>query len=183
MTNRAKDRRKRPPFRRGVPRPDCWEVSISREDAEDIATYYASEGYLGVNIRAIDYGRYRYITEGYSPRSRNPGRGPNPTSNGGSGAASLYKSFHGAIPRTREVLYEPPQAPLVKIGRLVKLEYRPEPPSTRTGTQFYHNMGDTGEVKLASNVVLATDKDGKHLYIVKDKAGKRPYFTNRGVIG
>ena len=97
---------------------------------------------------------------------------------------SLYEQFHGNPPaRIRKVQYEEPKGILMKIGRLVSLEYEPEPPSTHVGTRFAHEMGDTGTKVLKSNSILASDTKGKNLYILRDKGKKRPYFSERGLIG
>lgn len=96
----------------------------------------------------------------------------------------LYQSFHGNPPKgTRKVNYQPPPKKLIKVGRITQIRYRPEYPSKHEGTEFYHNMGDTGEKKLKSNAILATDPKGKWIYIVKDKDTKHPFFSSRGVIG
>ena len=98
----------------------------------------------------------------------------------------LYESFHGSKSKgIRKVKYNAPKPgeTLVKIGRLVRLEYEPEFPSKHTGVRFFHVMGDTGETKLPSNTILATDTKGENLYILKDKPKKRPYFSGRGIIG
>ena len=95
---------------------------------------------------------------------------------------SLYQAFHGSPPRAiRKVAYEPPKGQLVKIGRLVRIEYEPEYPSKRTGTRFYHELGDTGSIILPNKPLLVTDKKGKNLYIIKDKAST--HFSERGIIG
>ncbi len=96
----------------------------------------------------------------------------------------LYESFHGTSPiRTRKVTYENPEGTLVKIGRLIRIEYAPEYPSKHTGTRFYHDSGDTGTKMLKSNLILATDTKGKNLFLVRDKESKYPFFSSRGVIG
>ena len=98
-------------------------------------------------------------------------------------ANNLYFAFHGANPKVRRVKYVAPKEPLIKIGRLVSLEYIPERPSRKAGTRFSHEMGDTGVRMLSSNCVLCTDKEGRNLYIIKDKGGSRPKFESRGIIG
>ena len=99
---------------------------------------------------------------------------------------SLYESFHGSPPlRQRKISYEPPPKgkPLVKVGRISQINYIPEFPSKKSGTEFYHLSGDTGEKTLKSNLILATDQDGKNLYLLKDKKSKHPFFSSRGLIG
>ena len=97
---------------------------------------------------------------------------------------SLYEGFHQTEPaRTRKIGYEPPNGVLVKIGRVTQINYRPEEPSKRKNSEYYHKMGDTGEKTLKSNTILATDRMGNNLYLLNDKQGKYPKFTDRGIIG
>ena len=98
---------------------------------------------------------------------------------------SLYQAFHGVSPiRKRKVFYEPPPNEIIKIGDLSEIKYKPASPSKHAGQEFYHKLGDTGSNVLKTNLILATDKDGKNLYLVKkDKNVKRPYFSAQGIIG
>ena len=100
---------------------------------------------------------------------------------------SLYEAFHGSPPlRQRKISYEPPpkDKPLLKVGRISQINYIPEFPSKKSGQEFYHLSGDTGEKTLKSNLILATDSKGKNLYLLKDKKNRRPYFSGkRGIIG
>ena len=97
---------------------------------------------------------------------------------------SLYKSFHGVSPiRKRKVFYEEPKGEIIKIGRLVRIEYEPEPPSKLTGTRYTHEGGDLGHKTIKSNAILATNKKGTQLYIVREKKTKYPRFSGRGIIG
>lgn len=93
----------------------------------------------------------------------------------------LYQDFHGNNPaRVRNVhLPEPIGGRVIAIGRLMRLEYEPYPPSKHAGTRFYHVMGDDGNRILKDKPILATD--GRSLFIVPDKAS--PRFTGRGIIG
>ena len=97
----------------------------------------------------------------------------------------LYEAFHGTKPTVRKIKYQPPnpKEPLIKVGRIRRIEYEPEPPSKLKNIRFYHEMGDTGSKVLESNVILATDKKGKNLYILRDKKSKHPFFSSRGIIG
>ncbi len=98
--------------------------------------------------------------------------------------SSLYRSFHGTEPKgVRKVYYSPPEGVLTKIGDLTELKYIPSAPSKYAGTEFVHASGDTGEAVLKTNCILATDKSGENIYLVKDKPIKRPYFSGRGIIG
>ena len=100
--------------------------------------------------------------------------------------SSLYESFHGNPPKgVRKVFYNPPSSvePLVKIGDLSEIRYRPTEPSQYSGTEFYHKSGDTGEQILKTNLILATDAKGENLYLVRDKDIKRPFFNDMGIIG
>jgi hypothetical protein len=96
---------------------------------------------------------------------------------------SLYESFHGVAPiRKRKVFYNPPTGDLLSIGELSQINYKP----TRgrySNTEFYHKSGDTGEKILKTNLILATDKDGKNLYLLRKNNSKYPVFTDRGIIG
>lgn len=98
---------------------------------------------------------------------------------------SLYESFHGVAPSKKtKVYYEPPAGELIQIGELTQINYRPRKPSLRNSNEFFHKSGDTGEKMLPTNLILATDKDGKNLYLVrKNKDSKYPVFTDRGIIG
>jgi hypothetical protein len=99
-------------------------------------------------------------------------------------SSSLYESFHGMPPKTkRKVHYTNPKGTLIKIGRISEIKYKPEGSTKFLNTEFYHISGDTGEQKLKSNLLLCTDLDGKNIYLVKDKPGKHPFFSERGVIG
>ena len=98
--------------------------------------------------------------------------------------AKLYQSFHGNPPaRTRKIKYSnlKPNETLVKIGRLVQLEYEPEYPSQHVNKRFYHKLGDTGRIVLKDKPILATRLNGKGLFILNDKSN--PIVTSRGIIG
>ena len=100
--------------------------------------------------------------------------------------STLYENFHNAKPKgIRKVFYEPPPKgqPLVKLGILTRLDYRPEAPSKKANVEFYHYSGDTGATERKSNLILCTDKQGRNIYLVKDKDSKFPYVNERGVIG
>ena len=99
--------------------------------------------------------------------------------------SNLYRSFHGAQPtHIRKVKYTPPPKRLIKIGRLVRVEYEPEFPSKKRKTRYYHEMGDTGSEVLKSNAILATDEKGKNLYILKDQStSPYPKFSELGILG
>ena len=97
---------------------------------------------------------------------------------------NLYQSFHGNPPlRVRKVNLPVPKKgeKLIKIGRLTHVVYRPENPSRLAGKHFEHLFGDTGVRLLPHQPILATDKRGKALFIIPDKAS--PRMTQRGVIG
>ena len=96
----------------------------------------------------------------------------------------LYESFHGVSPiRKRKVFYEPPPKELISIGKLKQLNYQPVR-GQHVKTEFYHKAGDIGGKMLTTNMILATDKQGRNLYLVrKNKNSKYPVFTARGIIG
>jgi len=81
--------------------------------------------------------------------------------------SNLYESFHGVPPvRKRKVFYEAPPKELICIGELSQIRYKPVR-GKHQGTEFFHRSGDTGEKTLKSNLVLATDSEGKNLYLQK----------------
>jgi hypothetical protein len=96
---------------------------------------------------------------------------------------SVYSNFHQAEPsHTRRVQVPTPRGPLVSVGRAFQIEYDPYGRSKHRGTRFYHKFGDTGDSQMKSNTILATD--GANLFLIKDDPTvKRPYFTERGIIG
>ena len=96
----------------------------------------------------------------------------------------LYKGFHGVEPsRKTKVYYEPPPKELLQIGNITQINYRPRKPSKRNNEEYYHKAGDLGERTIKTNLILATDKEGHNLYLVKAKNTKYPVFTDRGIIG
>ena len=98
--------------------------------------------------------------------------------------SDLYESFHGVSPvRKTKVYFEPPTGELISIGELSQVNYRPVRGKYRN-TEFYHKSGDLGERMLKTNLILATDKAGKNLYLVrKNKNSKYPVFSSRGILG
>ena len=102
-----------------------------------------------------------------------------------SNPVSLYEQFHGARPKGARVIeFVNPKGTLIKIGKLSEIRYCPDKPSKHAGTEFYHKSGDTGEKMLKTNLILATDQKGENLYLIKnDPRMKRPYFSDRGIIG
>jgi len=111
----------------------------------------------------------------------------NPTATTGSPGAGLYASFHGMAPQTQKTVYfEPPKGPMIQIGVLENLVYKPDGATQHKNVRFEHQSGDTGSKKLASNIVVATDAEGKNIYLMKLDPDKRePYFDpgGRGIIG
>ena len=99
-------------------------------------------------------------------------------------ASELYQAFHGTNPKVRKVRYVPPKEPLVAIGIVSEISYRPYGSSRRKGQIYQHAMGDTGTKKLGPNSILCTDSRGKNFYIIKLDSGKKfPLFSERGIIG
>lgn len=98
--------------------------------------------------------------------------------------SSLYESFHGVAPiRKVKGFYEPPPKELLTIGTLSQINYKPVR-GQHSNTEFYHKSGDDGKTIHPSNLILATDKQGKNLYLIrKNRNGKFPVFTDRGIIG
>ena len=98
-------------------------------------------------------------------------------------ASNLYESFHGVAPvRKRKVFYEAPPKELICIGELSEIRYKPVR-GKHVGTEFFHKSGDTGDKMLKTNLILATDSEGKNLYLLKKTKGGFPKFTSRGIIG
>jgi hypothetical protein len=98
--------------------------------------------------------------------------------------SSLYKSFHGNPPEKMvKVFFEPPTGTLVKIGDLSELRYKPTGVSQHVGTEFFHKSGDTGDAMKPTNLIVATDEQGKNIYLVKKSKSELPVFTERGIIG
>lgn len=96
----------------------------------------------------------------------------------------LYEDFHGKPPqrvRRANLPVPNPGETLVVLGRLTHVVYQPYGNSQYAGTHFEHKMGDTGYKVLKDKPLLCTDKQGKNLYIVPDKA--KPHVTERGIIG
>ena len=112
----------------------------------------------------------------YSTKDINPKDKVNPI--------DLYKSFHGVpVSRKTKVYYEPPPREIIAIGDLRQINYQPRKGKHKS-TEFYHKSGDVGTAMLKTNLILATDKAGKHLYLVrKTRNSKYPVFTDRGIIG
>ena len=94
----------------------------------------------------------------------------------------LFQSFHGVPPKgTRSVNVREPKR-LIKLGRLTRINYAPESPSTLTGTEYTHRFGDRGYTFDGKNKpVLAVSQDGRQLVIVNDKSTYK--FNSRGIIG
>lgn len=93
---------------------------------------------------------------------------------------SLYNAFHGSPPKgVRRMTFNPPKR-VLKIGKLVSLQYAPEPPSQRAGSRFEHTFGDYGyKFKKGQEPVLAVSEDGKTLMILEGKYT----FGERGIVG
>lgn len=98
---------------------------------------------------------------------------------------NLYEQFHGTKSKGQcPVYFEPPKGPLIKIGRITRIEYKPESPSKHTGTIFFHDAGDLGGRKIHGNAILATNQAGTQLYIVReDRNVKYPVFSPQGILG
>ena len=125
--------------------------------------FWGTKGPFSTKSKAVSVMRAVYAS-GY--------KGKNPT--------SLYQAFHGANPgKIRKVKIEVPKR-LIKIGRLISLDYEPENPSKRKGIRYTHKFGDTGERMLPEKPLLAASKDGKQLFIVND--GSSTHFSERGII-
>jgi hypothetical protein len=104
---------------------------------------------------------------------------------GGEEPPKLYTAFHGDNPKgLRKVELPKPVGRLILVGKLVELTYQPAENSKLAKNQFVHAFGDTGDAKLPSNSMLATDESGKNFFIVRSTTTiKRPFFSERGIIG
>ena len=75
-------------------------------------------------------------------------------------AKDIYKDFHGVAPKkARPVRVESPEGPLMKLGTLSEIRYRPDSPSKHKGTEFYHESGDTGDPLFSKPGMLPMAKD------------------------
>ena len=94
----------------------------------------------------------------------------------------LFQSFHGVPSKgTRSVNIREPKR-LIKLGRLTRINYAPESPSTLAGREYTHSFGDFGHVFKGKNKpVLAVSEDGKQLVVVNDKSTYT--FNSRGIVG
>ena len=97
---------------------------------------------------------------------------------------SQYAGFHEAEPtHVRRVEAPIPQGHLIAIGRAVKIEYEPYGASKHNGTRFFHLWGDDGKHQMKSNTLLCADSN-HNVFLVKDDPNlKRPYMSDRGIIG
>jgi hypothetical protein len=100
-------------------------------------------------------------------------------------SSSLYESFHGMPPKVkRKVHYTNPKGTLLSIGTVTRIDYIPGKNSKHRNITFYHKSGDTGEEKLKSNWILATDAKGENFFLLKkDESSKFPRFSDRGILG
>lgn len=95
---------------------------------------------------------------------------------------ALYESFHGVPPIRKKVgYYEPPPKELITVGELTQINYKPVR-GQHKNTEFYHLSGDDGQKIQSNNLILATDKEGKNLYLIKKNKSRFPVFTDRGII-
>ena len=95
-----------------------------------------------------------------------------------------YSGFHNAEPtKVRRVEAPIPQGHLIAIGRAVKIEYEPYGASKHVGTRFFHLWGDEGDSKKKSNTLICADEN-HDIFLIKDDPNlKRPYMSDRGIIG
>jgi len=158
-------------------RPD----EISKVLSYVMESYYPIRPYRPGEFDQISKDEFLAIfRDVFATEIRKMAGGHNPTNTSG-----LYESFHGVPPsKQTKVYYEPPPKRLIQIGELTQINYNPRNPSKKHGTEFYHKSGDDGKTILPNNLILATDEEGKNLYLVrKNKDTKRPYFSDRGIIG
>lgn len=96
-------------------------------------------------------------------------------------AKRKYREFHGVEP-DRVIPVDAPDLPpfLVILGELTELSYRPTEPTARQG-EYTHDFGDYGTHKGKEVPLLATDPEGKNLFIVKRRSKFK--VGKRGIVG
>lgn len=87
-------------------------------------------------------------------------------------ARKAYRTFHG-VEAGKPVRFGPGNLVLLAIGDLKEIIYKPSK-GDRKGPAWYHQFG--------KGAILATDPEGKKLYIV-DRSGKIRVDFDRGIIG
>ena len=99
-----------------------------------------------------------------------------------SNPTGLYQAFHGNPPaRTRRVHFDVPKR-AIKIGRLIALQYAPEPPSRLAGRRFEHEFGDYGTLRFGKHKpILAVSPGGKQLLVLNELSDYK--FESRGIVG
>ena len=148
---------------------------FNEHEAEEKGAAYANWAITTYNEQIIN--PIKLIKEIFKNKSKSLSISRNPNH------VKDYKQFHGMKnAKVTSIEYEPPKQPLVNLGELVSLEYRPNFKSRSKGTVFSHIMGDDGKKLFKTNVILATD--GKNFFIIrKSKKVKRPFFNSQGIIG
>jgi len=96
-------------------------------------------------------------------------------------ARAKYREFHGIDP-DRIIKVDAPDLPpyLVILGKLLEIDYEPTDPTQKKG-QYWHEFGDYGDRKGKFVPLLATDPEGRQLYIVKMRSGFK--INKRGIVG
>lgn len=131
----------------------------------------------------LEWERRRAGFTGPSPhtRIRSRSRRPNPPGEGqvSEKAMQAYRGFHGARPAKiikKEGTPPAPPTELISLGELVDIGYRVPDHSRKRGLPFRHRFGETkkGMLKNPRLPQLATDPEGKQLYIVGGGYRVRP---------
>ncbi len=87
-------------------------------------------------------------------------------------AAAAYKRFHGVNPR-RGVRLGKGSRVLISLGELKEVVYKPR--RGERAVTWFHRFG--------RGVQLATDVDGKDLYIIHGRKGRTRVDFARGIVG
>lgn len=88
-------------------------------------------------------------------------------------ALKAYRRFHGCDPKQTSKVPNGEGRVLIALGELRRIDYRPSRGDRRGPTWFHH---------FRPGVVLAATPDGKQLFIVDRKTGKRLVDWERGII-
>lgn len=88
-------------------------------------------------------------------------------------ALAAYRRFHGCDPKVTSKVPNGEGRVLIALGELRRIDYRPNRGDRRGPTWFHH---------FRPGVVLAATPDGKQLFIVDRKTGKRLVDWERGIV-
>lgn len=89
-------------------------------------------------------------------------------------AVAAYKRFHHVEPKDAIKIGKGKRA-LIALGDALEIVYRPTR-GARKGPAFVHRFGKGA-------VILATDAEGRDLYLVRSKGSKMHVDFERGIVG